>query len=264
MTARLLDILEKKFGRYALPNLTVYLIAGQTFFYLLFMTGRLDPARVRFSAELFLGGDWWRLATFLFNPPNCGPLCALFGWYLFYLMGSALEELWGIFRYNMFILAGFILAVAVSFLIPAYPVSNLFIGGSVFLAFAFLFPDYQLLLFFILPVRIKWLALLTWLGYGYMLLFGGWPERLLTLASIGNFLLFFARDIQVTMKYGRRQIARKGALFARRDPEPFHRCTVCGITDKTHPQMDFRYCTECRGQGCYCSEHIYNHEHLKG
>jgi hypothetical protein len=264
MTMRLLDRLERKFGRYALPNVTVYLIAGQSLFYVLFMTGKLDPSRIWLSAGLLLGGEWWRLATFLFNPPGCGLLCALFGWYLFYLMGSALEELWGAFRYNLFILAGFILAVAVSFVIPQYPVSNLFIGGSVFLAFAFLFPDFQLLLFFILPVRIKWLALLTWCGYGYMLLFGGWPDRLLVLASIGNFLLFFARDIIITLKYGRRQIAKKTSQFARRDAGPFHRCTVCGITDKTHPQMDFRYCMECTGQCCYCSEHINNHEHVKG
>lgn len=260
---RLLDRLEKKFGRYALPNVTVYLIAGQSLFYVLFMTGKLDPSRIWLSADLLLGGEWWRLATFLFNPPGCGLLCALFGWYLFYLMGSALEELWGAFRYNLFILAGFILAVAVSFVIPQYTVSNLFIGGSVFLAFAFLFPDFQLLLFFILPVRIKWLALLTWCGYAYMLLFGELSDRLLVVASIGNFLLFFARDIIVTLKYGRRQLAKKTSQFAGRDAGPFHSCTVCGITDKTHPQMDFRYCMECTGQRCYCSEHINNHEHVK-
>jgi len=72
-------------------------------------------------------------------------------------------------------------------------------------------------------------------------------DRLLVLASIGNFLLFFARDIIVTLKYGRRQLAKKTSQFARRDDGPFHSCTVCGITDKTHPQMDFRYCTSARG-----------------
>jgi hypothetical protein len=260
----LLNRLEKKFGRYALPNVTIYLIAGQSLFYVLILTGKIDLSRIWLSAELLMGGEWWRLATFLFNPPGCGPLCALLGWYLFYLMGTALEELWGDFRYNLFILTGFILAVAVSFIIPQYPMSNLFIGGSVFLAFAFLFPDFQLLLFFILPVRIKWLALLTWIGYGYLLLFGGWSARLLVFASIGNFLLFFARDIFITLKYGKRQLVKKSARFARRETGPFHSCTVCGITDKTHPRMDFRYCTECKGQQCYCSEHINTHEHVKG
>jgi len=260
---RLLDRLEKRCGRYALPNVTVYLIAGQTFFYLLFMMEKADRSQIWLSADRLLQGEWWRLATFLFDPPASGPLFALFGWYLFYLMGSALEELWGAFRYNLFILTGFILAVAASFAVPAYPVSNTFIGGSVFLAFAFLFPDFQLLLFFILPIRIKWLALLTWLGYGYLLLFGGWPSRLMVLASIGNFLLFFSRDLYVNARYGKRRIAARAARMTGREDRPFHRCLVCGRTDKSDPDMDFRYCPDCAGQCCYCSEHIFNHEHVK-
>lgn len=260
---RLLDRLEKKFGRYALPNVTVYLIAGQTLFYFLFMTGKLDRSQTWLAADRLLEGEWWRLVTFPLDPPAQSLLFAFFAWYLFYLMGSALEELWGAFRYNAFLLIGYLLTVAVSFLTPEFPASNAFIGGSVFLAFAFLFPDFELLIFFILPVRIKWLALLTWLYYGYLLLFGGWQSRLLVLASVGNFLLFFGRDIVVTLKYGRRQMVKKTARFARKDDQPFHRCTVCGITDKTHPQMDFRYCPECVGQHGYCREHINNHEHVK-
>jgi hypothetical protein len=260
---RLLDRLEKKLGKYALPNVTVYLIAGQTVFYVLFMMGKLDPSQTFLAADRLIGGEWWRLATFPFDPPVRNLLFALFAWYLFYLMGSALEELWGAFRYNIFLLVGYLLTVAVSFLTPEFPMSNAFIGGSVFLAFAFLFPDFQLLLFFVLPVRIKWLALLTWLYYGYMFLFGGWPTRLLVLSSVGNFLLFFARDIVVNVKYGRRQMVKKVSQATQRNDQVFHRCTVCGITDKTHPQMDFRYCPQCSGQHGYCTEHIFNHEHVK-
>jgi hypothetical protein len=260
---RVLDRLEKRFGRYAVPNVTVYLIAGQSIFYVLFMMGRLNPYRVMLSGGLLMEGQWWRLFTFPFNPPVQNLLFAFFAWYLFYLMGSALEELWGAFRYNMFLLAGYVLTVAVSFLTPAYPVSNAFIGGSVFLAFAFLFPDYQLLLFLVVPVRIRWLALLTWLYYGYLFLTGGWQTRFLVLSSVGNFLLFFARDIYVNIRYGKRQLAKKFTQSSRNDNQPFHRCTVCGITDKTHPTMDFRYCPQCDGQYGYCSEHIFNHEHIK-
>jgi hypothetical protein len=260
---RLLDRLEKKLGRYALPNITVYLIAGQTVFYVLYMMRKLDPSQTLLSADRLMQGEWWRLLTFPFDPPVMNLVFAFFAWYLFYMMGSALEELWGTFRYNIFLLVGYLLTVAVSFLTPAYPVSNAFIGGSVFLAFAFLFPDFQLLLFFVLPVRIKWLALLTWLYYGYLFLFGGWPTRFLVLSSVGNFLLFFARDIVVNVKYGRRQMVKKMSQTVRRDDQPFHRCTVCGITDKTHPKMDFRYCPQCSGQRGYCTEHIFNHEHVK-
>jgi hypothetical protein len=260
---RLLDRLEKKLGRYALPNITVYLIAGQTVFYVLYMMRKLDPSQTLLTADRLMQGEWWRLLTFPFDPPVMNLVFAFFAWYLFYMMGSALEELWGTFRYNIFLLVGYLLTVAVSFLTPAYPVSNAFIGGSVFLAFAFLFPDFQLLLFFVLPVRIKWLALLTWLYYGYLFLFGGWPTRFLVLSSVGNFLLFFARDIVVNVKYGRRQMVKKMSQTVRRDDQPFHRCTVCGITDKTHPRMDFRYCPQCSGQRGYCTEHIFNHEHVK-
>jgi hypothetical protein len=260
---RLIDRLEKKLGRYAVPNATVFLIAGQSLFYVLFLMGRLDPNLIRLSAGSLLQGEWWRLVTFPFDPPVQNILFAFFAWYLFYLMGSALEEHWGVFRYNLFLLVGYLLTVAVSFLVPAYPMSNAFLGGSVFLAFAFLFPDFQLLLFFVLPVRIKWLALITWLGYGYLLLVGGWPSRLLVLASIGNFLLFFGRDILVNLKYGRKKVVKKVSRIADGHDKPFHRCTVCGITDKTHPDMEFRYCPQCDGQYGYCRDHIFNHEHVK-
>src|SRR6266568_6234740 len=108
---RLLDKLEKKLGRYALPNVTVYLIAGQTFFYLLFMTGKLDRSLTWLSADLLLEGEWWRVATFLFDPPLSNILFAFFAWYIFYLMGSALEEHWGAFRYNVYLLIGVLLTV---------------------------------------------------------------------------------------------------------------------------------------------------------
>jgi hypothetical protein len=260
---KLLDLLEKKIGRYAVPNITVYLIAGQTFFYLLFLTGKAERDVTLLSAALLMAGEWWRLATMIFDPPRMSPLFVLFAWYLFYVMGSAIEEYWGAFRYNAFLLAGFLCTVAVAFLIPAAAVSNTFIAGSVFLAFAFLFPDFILQLFFVLPVRIKWLALITWLGYGYLLIFGSWANRLMILAAIGNFLLFFAGDLFWMLKSGRRRLAYRGGSAARRADEPFHRCTVCGITDKSHPNMDFRYCPSCTGQRGYCQEHIFNHEHLR-
>ena len=258
----LLTSLEKKLGRYALPNVTIYLVAGQTVFYLLFMTGKLDRSVTYLSANLLRGGEWWRAVTFLFDPPLQNPFFAFFAWYLFYLMGSALEEQWGAFRYNVFLLIGYLLTVAVSFLIPAFPVSNAYIGGSVFLAFAWLYPDFIIQIFFVLPVRIKWLALLTWIYYGWSIVFNGWPNRLLILASIGNFLIFFARDILWSVKSGRRRIARQVQTQLRED-EPFHRCTVCGITDRSHPQMDFRYCPECDGQRGYCSQHLFTHQHVR-
>lgn len=254
-----LDKLERKFHRIAIPNVSLYLVMGQAFIFLFSYAGRLDVTRAMLVPALVLAGEWWRLLTFLFIPPSWSLIFIFFALYLFYLMGSALENHWGSFRYNLFLLAGYALTVSAAFLTPYQAATNIFIGGSVFLAFAFLFPDFQLYIFFILPVKIKWLALITWLGYAWVLLTGSWQTRLSVLASIGNFLLFFGKDIVLRMRYGGRKMASQ-ARDITRSREPFHRCTSCGKTDLSHPDMEFRYCPDCGGLG-YCREHIGNHEH---
>jgi len=257
---KLLDKLERKYRGLAVSNITLYLIMGQAMFFVFALSGRFILGRVVLIPNLVLAGEWWRLITFLFIPPLTNPIFAFFAWYLFYLMGSALENHWGAFRYNMFLLIGYLVTVAVSFIMPSYAATNLFIGGSVFLAFAFLFPDFQLYVLFILPVKIKWLALLTWIGYAYQILVGSWSSRLLVLASISNFLIFFGNDIFWKIKTGRRQMSLQAGKLSR-GAEPFHRCAVCHITDQTHPGMEFRYCPECNGLG-YCKNHIESHEHV--
>ena len=155
---------------------------------------------------------------------------------MFYLMGNALEGHWGAFRYNLFLLIGYLVTVAVTFLFPFPAATNIFIGGSVFLAFAWLYPDFQIYIFFILPVKIKWLALLTWIGYGYELLVGSWHTRLLVVASISNFLLFFGKDIIWRMKTGNRKMIFQAKQFTGAR-EAFHTCATCGKTDISHPQI---------------------------
>jgi hypothetical protein len=257
----LLDKLDRKLRRYAVPNVTLYLIIGQVLFFLFVISGRFVLERVVLIPDLVMMGEWWRLITFLFIPPITNPIFAFFAWYLFYLMGSALEGHWGTFRYNLFLLIGYVVTVAVSFILPMYPATNVFIGGSVFLAFAFLYPDFQLYLFFILPIKIKWLALLTWIGYAYQLLVGSWNTRLLVLASISNFFLFFGRDILWRMRSGNLRMGAQVRQLSGKK-EAFHHCAVCGITDLSHPQMEFRYCSECGGLG-YCKDHIASHVHRK-
>jgi ribosomal protein L37AE/L43A len=116
------------------------------------------------------------------------------------------------------------------------------------------------MLFFVLPVKVKWLALLTWLFYGYSLVTGSWAERLLVLAAVANFLLFFGKDIYARARYGHRKLRQHSVTIAARDT-PRHTCTVCGITDKTDRTMDFRYCTQCEPPVAYCSEHLRTHTH---
>jgi hypothetical protein len=226
---------------------------GQVLFWAVSYLGFFNLERIALIPLAVLQGEAWRLFTFLLLPPNAHPVFIAFAWYMFYMMGSALEQHWGVFRYNFFLFVGWLLTVAVAFLFPGSYATNLFLAGSVFLAFAFLNPDFELLLFFILPVKIKWLALLQWILYGYSFLTGPWPIRLAVLASIGNFLVFFTGEFIQRMKSGRRRMEYQAKQAATREnDEPRHRCVVCGKTDRTHPQMDFRYSDDDQ---CYCSEH---------
>jgi len=264
----LLNRLERSLGRFALPNLSLWLVAGQFLFWGLTLLANFDVTRIALVPALVLEGEVWRTVTFLFYPPTLSRdvlsmVFLAFGWYMFHLMGSALEAYWGVFRYNLFILCGWALTVAASFLTPLYPAGNGFLAGTVFLAFAFLNPDFVIYVFFILPVKIKWLALLTWVLYGFSFVTGGWPTRLMVLAATGNFLLFFGRDLVQLARGGRRRMVQQGRAIAARNaaPEPRHTCHVCGKTDLTHPRLDFRYCSKCAGEECYCAEHIFNHVH---
>lgn len=255
--------LERRLGWIAVPNITLLLIVGQVLVYGLMLTGNIDPMLLVLTNESLLSGEVWRALTFLFMPPAVShPIFIAFAWYLFFIMGTALERQWGTFRFNLFIWVGLIATVAAVAIVPKAVGTNIFIAGSVFLAFAFLNPNFELLLFFILPVQIKWFALLAWLSYGWAFLIGSWDVRLIVLASVLNFILFFGRDIVHALKAKRRREAYQTQQRTE-GSEPFHRCHTCGITDKSHPQMQFRYCSMCDGDYAYCEEHLRNHEHVK-
>jgi len=260
---KILDKLEREYGRYGVPNVTLGLIILQVIAYILSISRWEILQGLYLIPKLVLAGQVWRLFTFLAVPPTTYPIFAFFFWYLFYLMGSALESHWGTFRYNIYLLIGYAVTVGAAFLIPNAVATNLFLQGSVFLAFAWLYPDFLLYIFFIIPVKIKWLALLTWLGYLWTLITGDWISRLMVLASICNFLLFFASDIRDRIKTGKRHMEFQVKRTAERTKkEPFHRCVVCGVTDVSNPDMDFRYCPDCKDAPGYCSDHLPNHQHI--
>ena len=260
---------ERALGRFAIPGLALYLIGGQVMFLGFALLGRFDLERILLVPALILQGEFWRLFTFAFVPPVSGQLTmvgAVFlavSWYFFHMISQALENHWGVFRFNLFFLLGWALTVAVSFLTPYQATGYSFFAVSVFLAFAFLNPDFELYLFFILPVKIKWFALVMWLGFAYVLVVGGWNARLAVLAATGNFLAFFARDIVQRIRTGRQHMQQqvRRSAFRADENEARHRCVVCGKTDLTDRQMDFRYCSKCGNDECYCAGHIFNHVH---
>jgi hypothetical protein len=153
------------------------------------------------------------------------------------------------------------MSVAAAFAFPGSVATNTYITGSIFLAFAYLFPDFQIFLFFILPVRIKWLALLTWLFYGFEFVTGTWAGRVLIVAAVTNFLVFFGQDVFYRARHGHRQVRTQAGAIISQD-KPLHVCAVCGVSDKSHRTMEFRYCTKCEPPLAYCTEHLKNHEHV--
>lgn len=260
-----LDKLERVFGRLAVPNLTLYLIIGQVAFVLASLMQVVNPERLIYWPGGLLEGEWWRVVTFLFvvelSRSVLGYVFLVFWWSLLYMMGGALEQHWGAFRFNVFLLTAFVLTIALSFLTPAHEVDNRYIIGSVFIAFAYLYPDYEFNLFGLLPVKVKWLALITIAFGAYRFIASGLSTKLQIGAATITFLLFFGRDILGGMRNRQRQSVRQAERVAEAEA-PRHVCYVCGKTDKTDPQMDFRYCSKCAGDQCYCTEHIQNHAHV--
>jgi hypothetical protein len=258
---RLLDKLERRFSRWAIPNVTMILVAGQVVAYALMWTRPQHELDLYLIANRVLQGEVWRLLSFLFTPPDTNPLFAFFFWSFFYLMGTVLENTWGTLRYNIYLLIGWAGTIAASFLAPDMPASFFYLETSVFLAFAWLYPDFVIRMFFIIPVKAKWVAAITWIYYLYVFLVGPLLSQLLIAASIANFILFFGGDLWRRARHGRRHMAEQAERIRMRH-QARHRCRVCGITEKSHPDEDFRYCSKCEGNQCYCSAHLRDHEHV--
>jgi len=260
--------LESLLSRWAIPNITVIIIAGQAMLYVLQRTQgqQGDPlAKIVLHPGMVLQGEIWRLVTFAFVPPNAAFLFVAIQWMLFYLFGSSLEQHWGTVRYNAFLFIGLVANILAAFIAWGLDsptiASNGFLYGTVFLAFARLFPNFTIHLFFVLPIQIKWLALLAWIGYGYSLIVSDWMGRMLVVASVANYLLFFGKEHWRDVKQGHRRRAYQAKTSSASKPL-VHKCLLCGLDSETSPKTLFRYCSKCDGQCCYCPEHIHDHEHV--
>lgn len=275
----LLDRLEKRFGAYALPGATLWILAGQAMVFLSQYVGPMARAgapggavaavyeALALDPQKVIEGEWWRLLTFPFLAPLGGfPLFVLLFFWFFYFIGTTLEGAWGTFRYNAYLALGYLATVASSFIAHAvWPGGGMVVGdylfGSLFLAFARLYPEFEIYLFLILPVKIKWLARLQWAGYWFVAIFGDWYSRLMALAAIFNYLVFFGREVFGEAKQGHRQMQHK-AKTLKTPAKVMHECRVCGLNSDMAPKTAFRYCSQCAGQACYCPDHLKSHEHV--
>ena len=235
-----LDKLEKRFGRFAVPNLALYLVAGQVIVFTLFNFGRLNPTALHLNPLLILKGEVWRLVTFMFIPPRASLIFLAFAWYIFWMISQALEAQWGTFKYNVFIWGGMLATYVVSLIFPYFLFDNYYIGITVFLAFATLYPNFEFLLFFILPVKVKYLAWLSLAGLFIAIINGPLPVKIVILATLGNYALFFGRDLIMSFHYRKRRVEHQRKMEEIAE-EAFHTCTVCGATDKSNPEREFRY-----------------------
>ncbi len=245
----------------AIPNLTVVIIVGQV---LLFIFGSADRRlleRATLVWDRVLEGEVWRLITFMIVPPTMSPIFLLFALYLFHLMGTALEQIWGNVRYNVFFYLGYLFTLAAAAIAHDQSFVGGFLQGSVFLAFATYNPRFELRLFFVLPVQIRWLAYLQVFGYAVAFVGGSLATRLMVLASIGNYLIFFGPMLFDRIKSFRRRVDWSSRQY-KPGNAPRHTCAVCGVNSNTNPEMDFRYCSKCNGELAYCEEHLRNHEHV--
>lgn len=256
----MLEKLERKLGRYAIANLPVFLVGGQAAAFLLSYAKPEFAARLTLIPNRVMEGEVWRLATWVFTPQTDSIIFIIFELWLLLIFGRALEAYWGAFRFNVFFLIGFVLSIGSAFLVPSMPATNVYLMASIFLAFCYLNPDFELLLFFILPVKIKWFGYITWVGFAYMLVTGGWIDRAMVAAGTLNFFVFFGKDIWLRIRgAGRRQIKAQQAVVEAYTPT--HKCAECGLTDLDDPLMQFRYCSKCTGQHGYCKDHLKMHEH---
>jgi hypothetical protein len=256
---KILNRLERKFGKYAIRNLTLYLIIGQVVGFLLFHLSPSHTDILFLQGKYILQGQFWRFFTMLIVPFSTDPIFFALEIYFYYLIGNALENQWGSFRYFVYFLIAYLLTILAAFLFPLVTFDNFDIYISIFLAFAYLYPNFELLIFFIIPVKIKWFALLIWIGVLGSLVFGDLSIKILAIISILNFLLFFGKDLISNwylrlrgMKYKAKTISESGTSYMK--------CAVCGKTEKD--KKIFYNCDECIPDTCYCEDHINDHKHM--
>lgn len=269
--------------RLAIPNLMLYIVIGNVAVYLLDSFSRSSfSGMLTFIPAAIFQGQIWRLVTFVIVPiPASNFLFQALLIYMYYFIGSMLEREWGSAKFTVYygigVLANILVGLIISLIYGTsyvYPVVDItYLNLSLFFAFAALFPDMQFLLFFIIPVKAKWLA---WVDAAFFLFsilqslyFLNWAGVVLPIVAILNFLLFFWSDAarifgRVRYQHSRQTINfKKATREVKKDKGYLHKCAVCGITDADDPNMEFRYCSKCNGYYCYCANHINNHVHIE-
>ena len=271
-----IDRFCREHPRFGIPNLMNILVIGTVAVFLLDQfSGGFASRLVSFGSYAILHGEIWRLISFVFEPVGSGILTVAISLYFYWWIGSSLEREWGTARFNLFYLLGILFNIIFG-LIAGYA-SVTFLNLSMFFAFAALYPDMRVLLFFFIPIKIKWLAWADAFIFASTFFVNLFRLNLvgafLPLISIFNFFLFFWSDIIQAIQYRHQRFQhqhskqtvnfKKATHKAYQEKGYIHKCAVCGKTDTDYPDLEFRYCSKCNGYYCYCMDHINNHIHIQ-
>lgn len=273
-----------------ISNLMLYIAAGTAVVYLVGqMTGNYTLySLLCFHRESILQGQIWRLITYplVYGTGNANLLLIAISLFCYYSLGRAMENSWGTFKFNLFYLTG-LLMMDIWCLIFGGQANVTYLNLSLFLGYATMYPDTHFLLFFIIPVKAWIFALINLVLVALDFLTVPFPHNFFSIISLANYFLFFGSDVLNVLPQSwrinaRRSVKRAKQNFSGDRPKviPFdagsyqastaspqapytHRCTVCGRTDASNPELEFRYCSRCNGYYCYCEEHISNHSHIQ-
>ena len=292
-----LNKMERKFGKYAIPNLSLYLIMGYILGYVLLF---VSPAVLDFltlNPYLILHGQIWWLVTWIIIPPSRLDLFTIVMLMFYYSVGTSLERTWGTFYYNVYLLMGMLFTIIGSFLVMgisyvpggySYDVrtiqygtenyfrmvsgsfSTYFVNMSIFLGFAATFPDVQVLLMFIIPIKVKWMGIAYAILLGVQFLQRDIVGKIVIGASLLNFVLFFMmmRSSGIGMRFSPQQVKRRhdyNREIKRAKPMSVakHKCAICGKNSEDNPEAEFRFCSKCNGNYEYCQDHLFTHTHVQ-
>jgi membrane associated rhomboid family serine protease len=260
----LIDKLERKLGRFAIRDLMIYIVGLNALVYVLSIAYPQSTAanKLVLDPDLIMKGQIWRLFTYIFIPPAASILWIFFILYFYYIVGIGLERAWGSFRFNAYYFTGMI-ATALAAFVVGQGATALYLNLSLFLAFAYIYPDFEVLLFFFIPVKVKYLAWLNWAFIALTVLTAPLASKVAALVSVSNYFLFFGRDIVSGIRHNRSAYHRRKRFSPLPQRATIHRCTVCHMTEKDDPKMEFRYCSTCEGDYEYCMTHLKTHEHVK-
>lgn len=240
-----------------------------------------------FDRTAILHGQIWRLFTYALTTINSSPFFTVITLLCYYSLGRAMENQWGTFRFNLFYLTGIVM-MDIYCLIFNCQADVGYLNLSLFLSYATMYPDATFLLFFIIPVKAWIFAIFDLATVVYGLIVNRFPYNLFPIIALANYFLFFGKDVlnvipvswqaNAQRLFRSAKIGRTTSQKAKVIPFPnagsyeastatpqgpyTHRCTVCGRTDVTNPELEFRYCSKCTGYYCYCEDHINNHTHI--